>query len=82
MSPSSSLCCTNPDEVLLLLRSSDRVAHDICAALPDAAAAATGLAEAAGGSARVQHCLALRRWHDLQPGKPRQLSGTSWPACG
>ncbi|KAL4425346.1 hypothetical protein ABPG75_009362 [Micractinium tetrahymenae] len=78
MSPSSSLCCTHPDEVLLLLRSSDRVAHDICAALPEAAAAAalapaasatSGSTAAAAAPPEVQHCLALRRWHDLQPGR-------------
>ena len=110
MSPTSSLCCTNADEVLLLLKSSDRVAHDICSAVEEAeaaAAAAAGAAameaaepgrhvSAAGGGAgaaasteaaapaapgasaapaaaagahQVQHCLALRRWYDLQPGR-------------
>lgn len=93
MSPSSSLACTNADEVLLLLRASDRVAHDICHAVAEAAAGAAGtssslvgsnaaaaaghVAAAAapdGGSApaaaeAVQHCLALRRWYDLQPGR-------------
>ncbi|EFN57174.1 hypothetical protein CHLNCDRAFT_21599, partial [Chlorella variabilis] len=88
MSPSASLCCANAEEVLLLLRSSDRVAHDICHALQQAAGGAAdggadGGAEAgpsggaaasaaAGGGAAVpavQHCLALRRWHDLQPGR-------------
>jgi hypothetical protein len=63
LSPSASLACTNPDEVLLLLRASDRAAHDLCAALPDAAAAA-GVPTPA-----MQHVLALRRWHDLQPGR-------------
>lgn len=79
MSPSSSLACTNADEVLLLLRASDRVAHDICHALAEAAAAAaavesSGRSSSAAGSdapapAAVQHCLALRRWYDLQPGR-------------
>lgn len=66
MSPTSSLCCTNADEVLLLLRSSDRVAHDITAAAQEAAPAAGG---GGGGAPPVQHCLALRRWYDLQPGR-------------
>lgn len=63
LSPSASLACTNADEVLLLLRASDRVAHDVSAALPDAAAA-TGVPPPA-----AQHVLALRRWHDLHPGR-------------
>lgn len=82
MSPTSSLCCTNADEVLLLLRASDRVAHDICHALQDATAAATAADGGGGGAAAAgsapeappplppaQHCLALRRWYDLQPGR-------------
>lgn len=103
MSPTSTLACTNPDEVLLLLRASDRVAHDVCHALQDAAAvdAAGPPAQLSSGSTNaspapassvvssgsvssgssgsggaavaaapaVQHCLALRRWHDLQPGR-------------
>jgi hypothetical protein len=89
MSPTSSLCCTNADEVLLLLKSSDRVAHDICSAMEeaqaaaavaepgatacaaggDAGAATAAEAAAAAGAHLVQHCLALRRWYDLQPGR-------------
>jgi hypothetical protein len=140
------LACRSPDEVLLLLKSSDRVAHDICHTLVSsppaapspsqgpavaagaAAAAAAAAAEAAASPARaasegatapadateacngeggrpqhegggpqqegatgmgsgwdgaqsegqreqgqgqeaVRHVLALRRWHDLRPGR-------------
>uniref|UniRef100_A0A1D1ZYL0 Cell division cycle protein 123-like protein n=2 Tax=Auxenochlorella protothecoides TaxID=3075 RepID=A0A1D1ZYL0_AUXPR len=35
LSPGNTLACTSPDEVLLLLRASDRVAHDVAAAPAD-----------------------------------------------
>ena len=50
------MACSSPDEVLLLLRGSDRVAHDVCGAVPESSAA------------DVQHAIALRKWHDLDPG--------------
>jgi hypothetical protein len=77
-----SLRCRNAGEVLLLLKSSDRVAHDVsnafdaCAGtIPEpSGAAAAAEARAPGGAAApappaVRHVLALRRWHDLKPGR-------------
>ena len=45
-------------QVLLLLKSSDRVAHDICHAFDSCEAAPSG---------PVQHTLALRKWFALRP---------------
>ena len=50
-------CCTAV-QVLLLLKSSDRVAHDICHAFDGCDAAP---------SSAVQHTLALRKWIALRP---------------
>lgn len=66
------LRCTSADEVLLLLKSSDRVSHDICSALPDAAAAEARLRgdappPAAGAPPPERHVLALREWRALRP---------------
>ncbi|KAK9837006.1 hypothetical protein WJX81_006472 [Elliptochloris bilobata] len=55
-----SIACTNADEVVLLLKGSDRVAHDLCHAF-DACAARRER------PARVW--LALRKFHDLRPGR-------------
>ncbi|GAB4815495.1 hypothetical protein N2152v2_002541 [Parachlorella kessleri] len=116
------LACRSPDEVLLLLKSSDRVAHDICEAWegaggvtcclsaeasPPAGGRHSAAREGAGSAQQaaaalaaagttqqgtqavaergstgcpsctaaqqprppVQHVLALRRWHDLRPGR-------------
>lgn len=55
---SSSIACTNADEVLLLLKSSDRIAHDICHAFdscPDKP------------EALVQWVLVLKKQYDLKP---------------
>ena len=49
VNPGGTLACTHPQEVLLLLKSSDRVAHDICHALAPLSAATS--AAAAGGAA-------------------------------
>ena len=50
-------CCTAV-QVLLLLKSSDRVAHDICHAFDSCETAPSG---------PVQHVLALRKWIALRP---------------
>lgn len=52
MTLTQSLACRNPDEVLLLLKSSDRVAHDICHALEgDTDGALAGAGAATAGAA-------------------------------
>ena len=54
----NSLACTNAEEVMLLLKSSDRIAHDICHAFdgcnpkpPDP----------------PQYALVLKKFYDLKP---------------
>ena len=80
MTVGNSLRCDTADQVMLLLKSSDRVAHDVGAALAecdDTAAAAAAPAAAAGstppppssGIPRDAHVLALRKWYDLKPGR-------------
>ncbi|CAL8471972.1 g11514 [Coccomyxa elongata] len=58
VSSSKSLACRNADEVILLLKSSDRVAHDICHAF-----------DACPGSPRAppNYQLALRKWIAMRP---------------
>ena len=55
---SNSIKCTNADEVLLLLKSSDRVAHDICNAF-----------DSCGGQPQqdVPYTLVLKKYYDLKP---------------
>lgn len=55
--------CTCADEVLLLLKSSDRVAHDISDAVPETAKAAGWNKECP----QPKHTLALREWHEVHP---------------
>ncbi|CAD7700352.1 unnamed protein product [Ostreobium quekettii] len=59
MLPGRSLKCENADEVVMLLKSSDRVAHDICHAFD----------HCPGGPSlpRPDFFLALRKWYDLRP---------------
>lgn len=81
INPCNSLACTNADEVLLMLRSSDRVAHDVCHAF-DACTAdvapsgGDGRPSTSGGAGQqgqqqqqsnVRYSLALRKWYDLRP---------------
>ena len=58
MTATNSTCCTNADEVVLLLKSSDRVADDICHAF-DACPARP--------AEPVQHVLVLKKQYDLRP---------------
>ena len=78
MTLGQTLACQNPDEIVLLLKSSDRVAHDIChaaegdlgissAAPSEGAAGEAPGSSSSGGQAGGRHVLALRRWHDLRP---------------
>ncbi|KAL0048552.1 hypothetical protein WJX82_005697 [Trebouxia sp. C0006] len=55
---SNSIKCTNADEVLLLLKSSDRVAHDICNTF-----------DSCGGQPQqdVPYTLVLKKYYDLKP---------------
>lgn len=82
LSPTNTLACDNADEVFLLLRASDRVAHDVCAALP---AQSSGPGAEAGVRCPAPHAVVLRRWHDLRPGREFRgfvvhgaLAGTDW----
>ena len=77
----NSTCCTNADEVVLLLKSSDRVADDICHAF-DACPARP--------AEPVQHVLVLKKQYDLRPEREfrcfvrgHQLIGkaTCWRVC-
>ena len=58
MTTTNSTCCTNADEVVLLLKSSDRVADDICHAFD---------ACPAWPAEPVQHVLVLKKQYDLRP---------------
>jgi len=68
----NSLRCSSADEVLLLLKSSDRAMYDIESALQDcvdevvAGQSPAGLDQVPLLDGRV---LALRKWHDLKPGR-------------
>ncbi|KAJ9505991.1 hypothetical protein QJQ45_016979 [Haematococcus lacustris] len=76
VNPLSSLACDNAEQVVLMLKSSDRVAHDL--ELLEAAAAAPPLGAAAPhdlGHAGQTHTaqvsyqpmLVLRKWYELRP---------------
>eukprot|EP00850_Spirogloea_muscicola_P004203 SM000018S03568 [mRNA] locus=s18:36257:41918:- [translate_table: standard] len=60
ISPSGSLKCTNPDEVILLLKSSDTLVHDLCHAFE--------ACEDASRERPDEVVLVLRKWYDLHPG--------------
>lgn len=55
---SNSIKCTNADEVLLLLKSSDRVAHDICNAFESCIDRP---------QQEVPYILVLKSYYDLKP---------------
>lgn len=55
---SNSIACANADEVLLLLKSSDRIAHDICHAFD-------GCQDQP--QEPVQYVLVLKKYYDLKP---------------
>jgi hypothetical protein len=63
-----SLRCTSPRDVLLLLKSSDRVAHDLCDArrLCGPGAAADQPDDAGGDSSDAAWVLVLRKWSALR----------------
>lgn len=60
VSANRSMRCTTPDEVLLLLKSSDRVSYDCEEAIAECKDASEPC---------QQHAIALRRWYDLKPGR-------------
>mmetsp|Transcript_29442 Transcript_29442/g.83022 ORF Transcript_29442/g.83022 Transcript_29442/m.83022 type:complete len:376 (+) Transcript_29442:188-1315(+) len=68
VSTSQSLCCSTPGDVFLLLKSSDRVSHDLAGAWD---AVSDGREDSRGdepaGTARPAPVLALREHFDLQP---------------
>lgn len=55
---SNSINCTTADEVLLLLKSSDRAAHDICNAFD-------GCSDKP--QQEIPHVLVLKKYYDLKP---------------
>lgn len=55
---SNSIKCTNADEVLLLLKSSDRIAHDICNAFDSCRDQP---------QQNVPYVLVLKKYYDLKP---------------
>lgn len=59
----NTMSCTTADEVILLLKSSDRVAHDVTEAV-HATAAAMGFD---GKCPKPRHVLALREWENILP---------------
>ncbi|GBF91414.1 cell cycle control Cdc123 [Raphidocelis subcapitata] len=68
VSATTSLRCTSADQVVLLLKSSDRVAYDLqlLAEIRSAAAAGAAAADARRARAAAPR-LALRRWEELRP---------------
>eukprot|EP00850_Spirogloea_muscicola_P002996 SM000011S19174 [mRNA] locus=s11:1265180:1270983:- [translate_table: standard] len=67
ISPSGSLKCTNPDEVILLLKSSDTLVHDLCHAFE--------ACEDASRERPDEVVLVLRKWYDLHPEMEFSLAG-------
>ena len=57
MAVGQTLRCSTPEQVYLLLKSSDRIAHDLSSSTLDPSP--NGL----------HHVLALRKWYDLRPGR-------------
>ena len=79
MTASNSIACSNADEVLLLLKSSDRIAHDICHAFDGCQNKP---------QQPVQYCLVLKKFYDLKPEREfrcfvrdHELVGKYRPAC-
>jgi len=69
-----SLKCARVRDVCLLLKSSDRIAHDLC----DARRVALSEPPSAHGSAEHKWVLALRKWSELRPdGEFRCFRGSS-----
>lgn len=73
MTSTQTMACTNSDEVLLLMQSSDRIAHDVCRAYESCSSSssrqqgATGLI-ATNGS-RPALTMVLRQWQTILPGR-------------
>ena len=66
LNPTRTLRCENADTVFLMLRASDRIAHDLCHAFDgwEGDAEADG---ARGGD--LPFTLVLKKWYDLKPGR-------------
>ena len=69
LSPTGSAKCTNAEEVLLLLKASDSIAHDVCDAYHCCIDNDRGAErpEGADGPHGGDMFLTLRRWHELRP---------------
>lgn len=65
LSTTGSVRCTNAEEVLLLLKASDAIAHDVCDAFHGCIDG--GEQPADGGYHGEDIFLVLRRWHELRP---------------
>ena len=69
MAVGNSLRCCTPDEVFLLLKSSDRAAHDLEDALANCSSSSDTSQNDDDDDVHHQHVLALRKWYDLKPGR-------------
>jgi len=66
LNPTRTLRCENADTVFLMLRASDRIAHDLCHAL-EGWEGDSGDAGTQGGD--LPFTLVLKKWYDLKPGR-------------
>jgi len=62
LNPTRTLRCENADTVFLMLRASDRIAHDLCHAFE-------GWEGDAGDAGDLPFTLVLKKWYDLKPGR-------------
>jgi len=85
MLPNNSISCCAPDEIFLVLKSSDRAAHDVSMlqnALKQSSPRSplrgediyeekdgSSAEDEAGIASNRSHVLALRKWYDLKPGR-------------
>ena len=66
LNPTRTLRCENADTVFLMLKASDRVAHDLCHAFDGWDEDSD---EECGGVGAPRFTLVLKKWYDLKPGR-------------
>jgi hypothetical protein len=68
--PNNTIKCSTPDEVFLLLKSSDRIAHDVetLQSILGENSPRSPLSKQID-SLQKSHVVALRKWYDLKPGR-------------